>query len=244
MAPILNAGRIPSITNGFAHFLTAPGIAEGVKKGLDEEINEAKTDPYDSHPPLRDRISAANQLSVSSPTQNADPAWSLVENINLAELSFLEAANPEMPKNSLRHVSWEESGDLVLIPSWEKSVAENAGQLQGITIGNLPTSLGKVPDIAAQMRDPEGMLLTPEQRIPRARRLLASAFALALVKKGWKLHSLPGEFYLEKNGEQLQPFEVTLQLSDGKISTDAWTETCTRHGIANAELVPAALRSN
>lgn len=88
------------------------------------------------------------------------------------------------------------------------------------------------------MRDPKGMLLTPQQRVPYARRLLAMAFALALVNNGWKLHSYPGEFYLEKDGERLQPFQLTLQLSDGVIWNEAWTEMCQKYGIENVELVP------
>jgi hypothetical protein len=138
----------------------------------------------------------------------------------------------------LRRVSWEESGNVVLIPNWTQAVTEYSDQFQGMTIGNLPKSLAKVPDIAAHMRDPKGMLLTPEQRIPRARGLMATAFALALVNNGWKLHSRPGEFYLEKNGQQLQPYQLTTQCSDGVFQHEAWTEMCSRHGIENIELKP------
>src|SRR5262252_3175643 len=52
------------------------------------------------------------------------------------------------------------------------------------------------------------MLLTSPQRIPHARHLVATAFALALVNDGWKLHSPPGKFYLENDGKQIQPFQL------------------------------------
>ena len=61
---------------------------------------------------------------------------------------------------------------MVLIPTWTNSVATYGTLLEGVTVGNLVESLGKVPQIAPQIRDPKGMLLTPEQRIERARSLL------------------------------------------------------------------------
>jgi hypothetical protein len=158
--------------------------------------------------------------------------------MSLAELNFLHAVNPNLPKNSLQRVSWEENASAVIIPDWIKFVAEYADQLQGMTIGNLPKTLGKVPEIAANMRDPRGMLLTQEQRVARSRRLVATAFALALVNNGWTLHSLPGVFHLENNGEQLQPFELIVQLSDGAIWSEAWTEMCSKHDIGSIELAP------
>ncbi|MBI3476564.1 MAG: M48 family metalloprotease [Acidobacteria bacterium] len=246
VAPMLSAGRLPAIADGFSQFLIAPQIAEGVQKGLAAQIAEAKVDPYDSHPPLRDRIAAANLLSVDAMAEDHQPASILLTDIDQAELNFLEVANPQMPKNFLQPVSWQESGPVVLIPTWKGSIAAYAeplaAQLQGETVASIPKALGKVPDVAAIMRDPAGMLLTQEQRIQRARGLVSTAFALALVNHGWNLHSLPGEFYLEKDGHQLQPFQLTLQLSDGKIGNDAWQEMCAKDGIADIELMPAATK--
>jgi heat shock protein HtpX len=238
VSPMLSAGRLPAITSGFSHFLTATEIADDVKKGLEAHINNAETDPYDSHPPLRDRIAAANQLTVASPSQDANPAWSLMNDMNAAEMKFLVAANPDLPKDFLQHVSWEESGELVVIPNWREFVTEHSDLLRGMTAGDLRAALAKVPQIATHVRDPKGMLLTPEQRIARARRLIATAFALALVGTGWKLHALPGEFHLDKNGERLHPFQLILQLSDGVIQNEAWREICSRCGIENIELMP------
>ena len=90
--------------------------------------------------------------------------------------------------------------------------------LRGITAGNLPESAGKVPEIASQIRDPKGMLLTPEQRVEPARSLLSTAFGLALVNSGWKVHSSPGEFHLDWGDEQIDPHKLLLQISDGVIS--------------------------
>jgi heat shock protein HtpX len=244
VAPMLGSGCLPSITGGFSQFLSAPSIAKDVQTGLEAQIRDAKTEPYDSHPPLRDRIDAAKLLTVPSPPDDRQPAWSLLDDMDDAELKFLEALNPDLPKNSLKRVAWEESASRVLVPSWFKTVYEYAPLLEGITAGNLVKSLGKVPDIAAQMRDPKGMLLTPQQRIPYARNLVATAFALALATNGWTIHSSPGEFYLEKNGEKLEPFQLIVQLSDGVIWNEAWTEMCQKYGIEDLQFVPTPRAAN
>lgn len=240
VAPMLNSGCLPSITGGFSQFLAAPSIAKDVEKGIEEHLREAKTQPYDSHPPLRDRIEAASKLSIASPADDTRPARILLDDVGQAELNFLEAMNPDMPKNSFRRVSWEESGTMFLIPLWTQSVTEYGSLLQGITAGNLAQSKSRIPDIAAQMRDPKGMLLTPGQRIPYAINLAASAFALVLVNNGWTVHASPGEFYLEKNEKQIQPFERAFQLYRNDVSEQSWAEMCKEYGVADLPLSPAA----
>jgi heat shock protein HtpX len=240
VAPMLNSGCLPSIAGGFALFLAAPAIAKQVEKGIETDMREGKTKPYDSHPPLRDRVAAAQALPNQSQPDDPQSAWSLLEDGGAAELALLEALNSEMPKNALQRVSWEAQGTAVLIPSWANFVSEYASLLQGITVGTLPESLGKIPQIAPQIRDPKGMLLTPEQRIERARSLLSTALALALVNNGWKLHSRPGEFHLDRDDEQLDPYKLMLQLSDGVITRDAWANKCRDCGIEDIPLTTTA----
>jgi heat shock protein HtpX len=221
VAPMLELGCLPAITTGFAEFLTVPVIAKHVQAGCETAIREEKTDPYDSHPPLRDRLIAAEALAIPSPAQDLTVAFGLLSNVDMEELRFLEESNPQLPKNSLKRISWEEQGSKVLIPSWVDSVTQYGFLLQGITVGNLFEALGRAPQIAPQIRDPKGMLLTPEQRVARARSLLGTAFGLALINNGWTLHSRPGEFHLDCEEEQIHPYKVIQELSDGAISKEA-----------------------
>jgi heat shock protein HtpX len=235
--PMFNMGCLPSIADGFAQFLSAPAIAQKVRKGIETQIRDGKMTPYDSHPPLRDRVAAAERLTIPSPGADTEPASQLLENVADEEARFLRTANPELMQKSLRRVAWEEQGTSVLIPSWSSFVAQYSPLLQGITVGNIAESLGRLPEIAPQIRDPQGILLTPEQRIERARSLLGTALALALVNNGWQLHSRPGEFHLDRGNEKLDPYKVMLQLSEGAISKDAW---CTKSSAWGMENVPLA----
>lgn len=236
VVPMFEMGCLPSMTSGFAQFLAAPSILQQVLNGIDTRIREEKTQPYDSHPPLRDRVAAASRLSVPSPPREIESALVLLDNVGDEEVRFLKAMHPDLMQKELKPVSWEEKGTAVLIPYWRRFVSEYSNLLEGTTIGNLMESLGRLPQIAPRIRDPKGMLLTPEQRIERARSLLAMAFALALVNNGWRLHSGPGEFHMDCGDERLNPFDVTTKLSDGAITKDAWTERCRELGIEGIRL--------
>ena len=61
-APVLNAGFRPPLTEGFRQFVQSGKVAEAIGKHLDEELKEGKSNPYDTHPPLRERIAAVEKL--------------------------------------------------------------------------------------------------------------------------------------------------------------------------------------
>ena len=234
LAPALNSGYLPPLSGGFAKFLAAPAISGQVEKGIETEIRDGRTEPYDSHPPLRERIAAAENLFVRSRGEDTRTAWSLLENSSGTELAFLIAMNPDLKPT--RPMAWEDQGSLVVIPAWKGLVTQHGHLLQDVSLGNLFESLGKVPQIAPQIPDPKGMLLDPEQRVERARSLFGAALGLALVNNGWTLHSSPGVFCLVSNGEEINPFKLIQQLSDGSISKDAWSEKCRKFGIEDVPL--------
>src|SRR5215472_1051625 len=235
LAPMVNAGFLPSISDGFAQFLKAPNISKQVDLRVEAEINEGKGDPYDSHPPLRDRIAAAEAFAGENHSESTVPASTLLQNSGVNEAAFLHSAFPETPRE-LKSSSWEEQATVVVIPSWERFVSENGELIGGTTVGGLFESLATIPQIAQKLRDPKGMLLTPEQRVQRARTLLGAALGLSLMKTGWKLHSRPGELYLINESERLDPFKLVLELSDGALSNENWVEQCRAFGIESAPL--------
>ena len=59
--PVLNADRRPDVADGFARFLAAPGVTESRADFLRDHLSRAETGTYDTHPSLRDRLTAAGQ---------------------------------------------------------------------------------------------------------------------------------------------------------------------------------------
>jgi Zn-dependent protease with chaperone function len=236
VVPVLNQGCKPSIADGFSRFLTAPQIEVQVTKGIEREIAEGKTEPYDTHPPLRDRIAAIERLDAEPGEKDAELAISLLEQPESTELQFLELVNPNLAKNSLRQVGWDEIGRTVTIPSWKAAVGEYAPMMVGITAGSLPEVVKKLPQMGAKIRDPRGMLLTPQQRTQRAGQLLGMALGLALLEKGWELEAQPGSFFLGKGADRISTSALMEELVEGKISPENWVKMCDELGITDLAL--------
>ena len=236
VAPVLNQGCKPAIADGFSRFLAAPQIAVQVTKGIQKEIAEGKTEPYDTHPPLRDRIAAMERLEAEPGEKNGELAISMLEQPELMELQFLELANPKLAKNSLRQVGWDEIGRAVTIPAWKAAVGEYAAMMNGITAGGLPEVIKKLPQLGSKIRDPQGMLLTPQQRTHRAGQLVGMALGLALLENGWQLEAQPGSLFLCKGTDRINAAEWMDELVGGKVSAEEWRKTCDELGIADLAL--------
>ena len=244
VAPIVGSGSLPALGDGFARFVAAAGISERISENVNKEISEGKVSPYDTHPPLRERIAAAERVDcdprpVSSQQNDNEPASILLDNPQAAELSFIYALNPSLQQGSLQCIAWDQVAGSVTIPGWKAFTKEYGSALEGITAGTISDALPKLPTIGAQMRDPKGMLLTPAQRTQRAGQLLSAGLALALLDEGWELHVSPGVFNFQKGTEQLNPFLVVHQLMEGKLTRDAWVKRCAALGLTEIALVQA-----
>ena len=232
ISPIVSEGALPGIGEGFARFVAVADIREQIQRGLEKEIQEAKRNPYDSHPPLSDRIAAAENMAENSVQQDFTPARTLLDQADAMELRFLEEANPDLKAGSVKCISWEDLGPKVTIPQWKQMTTEYSAALQGVTAGTIPEQVPKLPAIGASMRDPKGMLLGPEQRRMRAAHLLGMGLALALLAQGWELDVSPGMFDLRKGAESFNPFRMVEQLVEGKLLIPAWKARCQELGIS------------
>lgn len=236
--PVLNDGFLPGIGEGFARFISVPPIHEQLQKEIGRAIQEAKTNPYDTHPPLRERIAATENLAGGLIHEDSNPARTLLDHPDATELRFLEKANPDL-KPGVKCISWDEVGSTVTIPHWKKFVMEYGLFLQGVTAESLPAQVPNFPKIGDRMRDPKGMLLGPEQRTRRAGQLFGVGLALALLDHGWILSVGPGVFFLQHDRARLNPFAIIDQLMTGKLSAQDWSTQCRALGIAEFLLVPS-----
>jgi heat shock protein HtpX len=242
LVPMLNDGAVPGIGDGFARFIAVPTINQQIQKNLDKEIREAKTNPYDSHPPLRDRIAATEKLPAGCLAEDSNPARSLLDQADALELRYLEKMNPDMKPGTLKCVAWNEVGTRVTIPAWKRFTSEYSSALEGATAESLPEQVPKLRQIGSGIRDPKGMLLDPQQRTQRAGYLFGAALGLALVDHGWTLHSGPGVFHLQRGSEQLNPFSVMEQLMSGTLTRQDWIAQCNALGIGQLLLAPKVPR--
>jgi heat shock protein HtpX len=244
LVPVLNSGALPGVAEGFARFVTVPRIFEQIQKGVAKQIQVAKQNPYDSHPPLRDRIAAAQkiplqQLSHTLADLDSRPAHTLINSAGEVELHFLEGANPNLKPGSLRCISWDEVGPRVMIPNWRKFVAGFSKYLEGVTAESLSVQAANFQKIGDSMPNPPGLLLDPQQRKQRAGHLFAVGLSLALIDRGWQLVSEPGISSLRFKEFELNPFQTIEQLGAGKLSANEWVARCRTLGISDVLLNPS-----
>jgi len=78
VVPVLSRGFHPPLAEGFRRYLGSSRITEAVSASLDRELAEGETNPYDTHPPLRERIAAMQSLPDRETPGSDLPALSLL----------------------------------------------------------------------------------------------------------------------------------------------------------------------
>jgi heat shock protein HtpX len=240
VAPVLDGGSLAAVGDGFIRFISAPTISSAVEQSLAARLQQEKTKPYDTHPPLRERIAAAQKLPENSTSQDSRRANTLIDELASTELQFVESSFPEIQAGTLSYVSWDEVPLRFTIPSWQKFVSEYAEPLKGVTAEALPDHVSRFPEIGSRIRDPKGMLFSPAQRTARAGKLFAAALGLRMVDAGWTLEVQPAVLQIRRGESGLNPFDAINQLMTGKMSREAWIATCKDLGISSLVLLPDA----
>jgi len=245
-APVLHAGFLPPLTDGFSQFVTAGSIVEKMDKDLEEQLAGGKANPYDTHPPLKDRIAAVAGLPPGPDLAEDLPAVSLLQDVPALECDLiLQVAGAEQVAK-LKSIAWEEVGTKVYLPQWEKLVQLNNARLQGVT----PEFLAK---LAGNLKTFGKSLLNLSKETPDdwnaenfGGAVLGAALNLLLLQRGGQLDVAPGhEITVTLNEHPVQPFVLLAALKNGEITAEAWTRQCGELGIEGVDLgavAPAAVQ--
>jgi Zn-dependent protease with chaperone function len=243
-APVLHAGFLPPLSDGFGQFVSAGSIAEKMDKHLQEQLTNGKADPYDTHPPLKDRIAAVASLPAGPDLAEDLPAVSLLEAVPVLERALMVQVAGAEQAAKLKAIDWGEVGPQVYVPQWTRLVQLNANGLKGVT----PESLGKV---TCDLKSFGKTLLDYSQETPDdanaenlANAVAGAAVNLLLIQRGGRLDTAPGnEVSVTLGGHLVKPFALLPALKSGGITADDWTKQCAELGIAGmdlGEVVPAA----
>ena len=238
VAPVLEAGFRPPLAEGFSQFTARPKIASALAASIEEAMRESTTDPYDSHPPLAERIAAVEGIAGPSPVQDTRPAIALLSKLGQSEEELVAFVfGKGVP--ALEPLAWGEVGARVVQPGWESAVKEHAALLSTVTVDQLPAVARSLDDFAARIPglDPA---IPAERRRGAALWLLTAALAMAAVRGGGRLRSLPGEpvMVTSSNGE-LDPMALVHSLADDKIAPGEWQSRMSELGIAGRRLADA-----
>jgi Zn-dependent protease with chaperone function len=248
--PVLAAGFVPPISAGFEQFLKAPWLAEAMKSALAEQAN-APQDPYDSHPPLAERLKALGVDDTAALERHDGPrAHSLLSAIPALEkelATFLRhgPATPDDPMSlnlgidprDLAPMPWEDVATRVWLPDWEKEARRFSRHLLGVTPAALPgldwTKLGRRFTAGEEGAEP----------LEAADYAVGIALAIVLSRAGFTMESHPASNReMLGLGQRVKTFTVREELAKTTESAEAWRSLCAEAGIADVDLGEALRR--
>ena len=243
-APVLHAGFLPPLSDGFSRFVTSPDIAGEMDKHLEEQLASGKVNPYDTHPPLKDRIAAVAGLP-SGPALEEDPtAASLLDDVPALERELiLQLAGADQAAR-LKPIVWDEVGAQVYVPQWTKLAQINALKLKGITPESLPMLAASLKKFGVGLLDYASRPPGEQHAEALANALIGAILCLLLIQRGGQLNAGPGmAISVALNGRTLEPFMVVPALKDGKKTTEEWVKQCEDLGITGTDLGVVAAKS-
>ncbi|HEY8212124.1 MAG TPA: M48 family metallopeptidase [Myxococcaceae bacterium] len=236
LAPLLGQKRQPPLGEGFRRFLTAEVVAEGLTKAEAEELAEGKQDPYDTHPPLRERIRNVEALGASGVKDDPRPAVELLADVPALEAKLCAAWTEGA---TLTPIRWEESAAAHL-PGWKEAQANASRGLQGITPLTLPVGVGVLRSVAEKvLQQPVGQVPDDDLR-DWAIGLYAGALSALLMEHGFTPRSGPGEpFRFSRGDVALEPYTLVRHYLRGELKFEEWSAQWTAAGLEHALVAPA-----
>jgi len=223
-APALDKGYRPPMTDGFARLLQVPRIADAVSKIVNEEMESGETSLYDSHPSLRDRVSALERMTINR-IPDTTPALSLLRNLEGLEVSLLTALTEPETVRKIQPISWDMVGEKVWLPIWQEHVENHREMLQKINLRTLPETLsdpGRKKQLLAGSEDIE-----EDEQNHFLQGVIGAALSVILVRQGWQLDATPGDdVALSRESQAVFPFVAVRQVIDGEASGESWENLC------------------
>jgi hypothetical protein len=233
VVPVLRSGFVPPLADGFRRFVSSKPISALIEKQTEHEMREAKVDPYDTHPPLRDRIAAAAKLPPGEDANDERPAITLLTGVDRLETMLLaQIAGPEAAEK-LRRVRWDDVPEQVLLPSWIEVVRAESHALSSVSVRSLPDNVANAVGFANLLaKGPPASQSSEDERRSAALWVLAVALTVALHRAGWALSAAPGEpVRLTRNGSTCEPFAVVHALASGSLGREEWFRRCESDGL-------------
>ncbi len=233
VAAVLGAGRRPPVVAGFAAFLRTSAIDQAASSFLDDQMKE-KTDPYDSHPSLSERLAALEDCAPGD-ADDSPPALDLVRDPETLERELLAAlVHPEAA--DLPALAWDDVGREIYLERARALTGEHGEVLGDATVAELGDRAQELGPLAGrlQQREPE---LPPEAAADFAATLLAEALLVALADAGWTVDAGLAEPVTACRGdESVDPYEVVGKLRQDTAAADEWRERAAGLGIADLPL--------
>jgi heat shock protein HtpX len=235
--PVLGAGLLPPLTEGFAQFIRAPDIAALLQERVELEMRSRERSPFDTHPPLSERIAAVERLPQGILAAEDAAAFDLLDGAGRLDRELLVHVAGEKRVKELTDVSWDEVGPRFYLPHWIALVRANATLLAGVTPESLPALAREPQAFRSKVVTAEKDFPSPSFTPKLARGVIGAALAVQLANRGATIHTTMGmPVALKVGDDSFEPFQEFENLEKGQISAEDWCSRCEKLGIAGADL--------
>lgn len=124
-------------------------IATATVQTLEKALTESTSNPFDTHPPLAQRLAALEQVPGGKAVEDRSLALTLLDHVEKLEA---QRVSLWMPTGAvLKTLSWKETGVSVLL-HWQQMCKENAELLRNLTLSTLLETVARIPEFAKKPR--------------------------------------------------------------------------------------------
>lgn len=230
--PLVERGRRPPIVEGFREFLAVQAAAPS---GADDLVIESvdEVDPYDTHPPLAERVARARDRAVSPAEPDARPASVLVRDLDWVERKLLHHGRGT--RDELEPVAWADAGE-VHVARWREVVAREAHAMAGVSMDRIPR--GRAVRAHEEARCGRRLVEVSDAMLFfRVGERWSAAIIVALVDLGWTLSvGLGAPVVLRWGDLEFQPRREVAAWMSGDTSEDEWSARAVQIGLAGVDL--------
>lgn len=234
LLPVLSNGYRPPIAAGFSAFMRADSIAAAVSKQITSDIKAGTADPYDSHPPLNERVAALRAAGGGAKPVVDASAVTLLRDVRRLEADLLQTLfiDPEKARE-LKSVEWEETGARVFLPVWRDESARYTEVFHALRAADVPRFFLS-DDALVRLRLTH---LDPHERGPAICNAIGCGLAARLYDAGWICEATPGRpVVFTNNARTFEPFALAHRLGSEELREETWTAACEAAGIGEMTL--------
>jgi heat shock protein HtpX len=231
--PLLNEGYKPPMSEGFGQFLQS-SAAERLMEASSTEAAAEKTDPYDTHPALPERLAALQSLGIATREDDARPAIALLVQISTLEEALLLNLGGRESYAKLRPITWQDASS-VYRARWERTRKQYNATLSGLCSADLGDYINApTPAALTALRAATANVLLSSVDARRvAQHIAGDVLALALHQAGWVCGPVLGQPITLINGAQrVQPHVLCAKIVATEMTPLQWRAAMAEFGIA------------
>lgn len=225
--PALSRGVAPPLFDGFIEFVDRPELRPKLSELLERQ-RKVPPSPYDTHPPLDERLRAFGFTAPpEAPLRESLELLGDCDKAEQAALRLVLVAGAEV-----RRLSWQKVGEEVWLRDWQEEVQQYGGTLLTWRASELPAILNDADRWYHTLRRGPN-LLSRRAQAQWLRGFIGRWLGVALNQQGFDLVARPGAPLVLRRGDlDLDLDKLIAHLADGQTAAGAWRERCTEWGLS------------